>query len=140
MEHKSASNTIQQFRLDGKVSLVSGASRGIGRAMAEGLAGAGSDLVITGRKMETLLPVAQQITNETDRKVIPIQSDVGNLEEINSLVEQTVKNFSKIDVLVNNAGVNVRNPALEFSEEDWDFVTDVNLKGAFSWQKRVVTS
>ena len=131
MNHKTASNTIQQFRLEGKISLVSGASRGIGRSMAEGLAGAGSDLVITGRKMETLLPVAQQITNETDRKVIPIQSDVGNLEEINSLVEQTVKNFSKIDILVNNAGVNVRNPALEFSEEDWDFVTDVNLKGAF---------
>lgn len=131
MDHKSASGTIQQFRLDGKVSLVSGASRGIGRAMAEGLAGAGSDLVITGRKMETLLPVAQQITNETDRKVIPIQSDVGNLDEINSLVEQTVKSFNRIDVLVNNAGVNVRNPALEFSEEDWDFVTDVNLKGAF---------
>ena len=131
MNHKSASDTIQHFRLDGKVSLVSGASRGIGRAMAEGLAGAGSDLVITGRKIETLLTVAQQITNETDRKVIPIQSDVGNLDEIDSLVEQTIKGFGKIDILVNNAGVNVRNPALEFSEEDWDFVTDVNLKGAF---------
>ena len=131
MDHKSASDTIQHFRLDGKVSLVSGASRGIGKAMAEGLAGAGSDLVITGRKIETLLPVAQQIADETERKVIPIQSDVGNLDDIDSLVEDTVKGFGKIDVLVNNAGVNVRNPALEFSEEDWDFVTDVNLKGAF---------
>ncbi len=131
MNQKSASNTIRHFRLDGKVSLVSGASRGIGRAMAEGLAGAGSDLVIVGRKKDTLLPVAKQIANETDRKVIPIQSDVSNLDEIESLVEQTVECFGRIDVLVNNAGVNVRNPALEFSEEDWDFVTDVNLKGAF---------
>ena len=131
MNQNSAADTIGQFRLDGKVSLVSGASRGIGRAMAEGLAGAGSDLVIAGREIDTLTPVAKQITEETGRNVLPIQADVGNLQDIDTLVDQTVTTFGRLDVLVNNAGVNVRNPALEFSEEDWDFVTDVNLKGAF---------
>ncbi len=131
MDQKSAFNTIQHFRLDGKVCLVSGASRGIGRAMAEALAGAGSELVITGRDIETLVSVAQQIAVETGKRTLPIRADVADLDAIETLVEQTVESLGRIDVLVNNAGVNVRNPALEFSEEDWDFVTDVNLKGAF---------
>ena len=131
MNQNSAIAVIHQFRLDGKVSLVSGASRGIGLAMAEGLAGAGSELVIAGRNMTTLKPVAERIAAETGNAVLPIQTDVGNLAEIDELVAQTVETFGRLDVLVNNAGVNVRNPALEFTEADWDFVTDVNLKGAF---------
>lgn len=131
MNQKSATGIIQQFRLDGKVSLVTGASRGIGQAMAEGLAGAGSKLVIVGRKMETLQPVAEHIVKETGQNVLPIQADVSNLNEIEGLVSQTVERLGRLDVLVNNAGVNIRNPALEFTEADWDFVTDVNLKGAF---------
>ncbi len=128
---KSAVGTINQFRLDGKVSLVTGASRGIGFAMAEGLAGSGSELVLVGRKIETLKSVAEQIRAETGKTVFPIQADVGKLDEIEECVAQTLEQFGRIDVLVNNAGVNVRNPALEFSEADWDFVTDINLKGAF---------
>ena len=131
MNQKSATSMIEQFQLDGKVSLVTGASRGIGLAMAEGLAGAGSDIVIVGREIETLTPVAERIANETDKKILPIQADVSNLSEIDALVAETVATFGRLDVLVNNAGVNIRNPALEFTEADWDFVTDVNLKGAF---------
>ena len=131
MNQKSATGIVEQFRLDGKVSLVTGASRGIGLAMAEGLAGAGSDIVVVGREIETLTPVAEQIAGETGRNVLPIQADVSNLTEIDALVAQTVETFGRLDVLVNNAGVNIRNPALEFTEADWDFVTDVNLKGAF---------
>ena len=104
MNQKSAIGMIQQFQLDGKVGLVTGASRGIGLAMAEGLAGAGSDLVIVGRKIETLTPIAEQIANETDRKILPIQTDVSNLTEIDALVAQTVQTFGRLDVLVNNAG------------------------------------
>ena len=81
--------------------------------------------------METLTPVAERIANETGRKILPIQADVSNLAEIDALVAETVQTFGRLDVLVNNAGVNIRNPALEFTEADWDFVTDVNLKGAF---------
>lgn len=131
MNQKSATGIVDLFQLTDKVSLVTGASRGIGLAMAEGLAGAGSDLVIVGREMETLTPVAERINAETGREVLPLQADVSNLDEIDALVEETVEAFGKLDVLVNNAGVNRRNPALTFSEADWDFVTDVNLKGAF---------
>jgi len=131
MNQKSATGIVEQFRLDGKVSLVTGASRGIGLAMAEGLAGAGSDLVVVGREIETLTPVAERIADETGRNILPIQADVSNLTEIDTLVEQTVETLGGLDVLVNNAGVNIRNPALEFTEADWDFVTDINLKGAF---------
>ena len=131
MNQKSAADTIKHFRLDGKVSLVSGASRGIGKAMAKGLAGAGSQLVIAGRQIDTLAALAEEITAETEKKVLPIQADVGNLQEIERLVEKTVQTFGRLNVLVNNAGVNIRNPALDFTEEDWDFVTDINLKGAF---------
>ena len=90
MNQKSATATIQQFQLDGKVSLVSGASRGIGLAMAEGLAGAGSNLAIVGRKLDTLTPIAEQITAETGKTVLPIQADVGNLTEIDAVVAKTV--------------------------------------------------
>ena len=131
MSQKPATDMIQQFQLNGKVSVVTGASRGIGLAMAEGLAGAGADLVIVGREMETLTPIAKRIVDETDRKILPIQADVSDLAEIDALVAQTVETFGRLDILVNNAGVNIRNPALEFTEADWDFVTDVNLKGAF---------
>ena len=131
MNQKSAVDTVKHFSLDNKVSLISGASRGIGRAMAEGLAGAGSNLVIAGREQDTLNTVADEITDQTGRKIVPIQADISKLDEIDSLVKETVEIFGKIDVLVNNAGVNIRNPALDFNESDWDFVTDINLKGAF---------
>ena len=131
MNQKSAVDTVKHFNLDNKVSLVSGASRGIGRAMAEGLAGAGSNLVIAGREQETLNTVAAEITDQTGRKIVPVQADISKLDEIDSLVKETVDTFGKLDVLVNNAGVNIRNPALDFNESDWDFVTDINLKGAF---------
>lgn len=127
----SAIGVIDQLRLDEQVSIVTGASRGIGLALAEGLAGAGSDLVVVGRKMETLQPVAEQISAESGRQVLPIQADIGNLNQIDTLIEKTMDEFGKINVLINNAGINAREPAVTYSESDWDAVTDVNLKGTF---------
>ena len=131
MMQTSAIRTIDKFRLDDKVSIVTGASRGIGLAMAEGLAGAGSKLVIVGRRLEALQSIAERIANESGRHVIPVQADVGNFDDIGRIVEQTMAQFGRIDVLVNNAGINVRRPAEEYTEADWDTVTDVNLKGTF---------
>ncbi len=131
MRQASAVGMINTFRLDDKVSIVTGASRGIGLAMAEGLAGAGSDLVIVGRNIETLNPVAERIANESGRQVLPIQTDIGNMDEIEPLVKQAMDRFGKINVLVNNAGINARNPAEAYTEADWDAVTDVNIKGTF---------
>jgi NAD(P)-dependent dehydrogenase (short-subunit alcohol dehydrogenase family) len=127
----SAIGTINKFRLDGKVSIVTGASRGIGLAMAEALAGAGSDLAIVGRKIETLEPVAERIAHETQRQALPIQADIGNLNELDGIVNQTLERFGKINVLINNAGINARRPAEEYTVEDWDAVTNVNLRGTF---------
>ena len=131
MGQTSAIGTINTFRLDGKVSVVTGASRGIGLAMAEGLAGAGSDLVIVGRKINTLTPIAERVASETGQQVLPVQADVGELAQIERVVEQAMGRFGQIDVLVNNAGLNVRRPAEEYAPADWDMVTGVNLKGAF---------
>ena len=127
----SAIEMIRKFRLDDKVSIVTGASRGIGLAMAESLAGAGSDLVIVGRKIETLNPVAERIASESGRQVLPIQADIGKLDELDAIVDGAMNRFGKINVLVNNAGINARQPAEDYTEADWDAVTDVNLKGTF---------
>ncbi len=124
-------DTIKQFSLAGKVAIVTGASRGLGEAMAFSLAGAGADLAIFGREQNTIDEAAQRIKDATGRKVLPLVADVGSVKEIEAGVQRVVAEFGQIDILVNNAGINVRIPAMEISEEDWDAVIDVNLKGAF---------
>ena len=124
-------DTFKQFSLAGKVAIVTGASRGIGEAMAFALAGAGADLAITGREQNTIDDAAQRIASATGRKVLPLVADAGSVPSIEATVAAVAKEFGQIDVLVNNAGINKRIPALEISEEDWDAVIDVDLKGAF---------
>ena len=124
-------DTIKQFSLEGKIAIVTGASRGLGEAMAFALAGAGADLAIFGRQQSTIDDAAQRIKDATGRKVMPIVSDVGNVKSLEADVQSVVKEFGQIDILLNNAGINKRIPAMEISEEDWDAVIDVNLKGAF---------
>jgi NAD(P)-dependent dehydrogenase (short-subunit alcohol dehydrogenase family) len=126
-----AYRTIDRFSLQGKVSLVTGASRGLGRAIAEALAGAGSDVVLTGRQMQTLAPVASAIRERTGRRIVPIEMDMGNLISIRATVDSTLKEFGCLNVLVNNAAINSRMPAADYTEEAWDSVTNVNSKGAF---------
>jgi NAD(P)-dependent dehydrogenase (short-subunit alcohol dehydrogenase family) len=126
-----AYGTIESFRLDGKVSLVTGASRGLGMAIAEALAGAGSDVVLTGRQMKTLAPVAAAISEKTGQRIVPIEMDMGNLFSIRATVDTVLKEFGCLNILVNNAAINSRMPATEYTEEAWDSVTNVNAKGAF---------
>ena len=109
----TAWSTIESFRLDGKVSLVTGASRGLGKAIAEALAGAGSDVVLTGRQMKTLLPVADAIREKTGRRVLPIEMDMARLPSITATVDSALKEFGCLDILVNNAAINIRMPAVE---------------------------
>lgn len=124
-------DTLKQFSLAGKVAIVTGASRGLGEAMAFALAGAGADLAIFGREQNTIDDAAQRIIDTTGRKVLPLVADVGSVKAIETSVAAVQKEFGKIDILVNNAGINKRIPAMEISEEDWDAVIDVDLKGAF---------
>jgi NAD(P)-dependent dehydrogenase (short-subunit alcohol dehydrogenase family) len=121
---------MQRFRLDGRVALVTGASRGIGNAIALGLAGAGADVALAGRDAATLEPVAEDIRS-LGRRALPVTLDVGRLEQHQPAVERVLGELGQIDILVNNAGINIRKDALEVRPEEWDAVLDANLKGAF---------
>ncbi len=122
---------LTQFRLDGKTALVTGASRGLGKAMALALAGAGAEVALAGRKLESLEPVAEEIEAALGRRALCVPLDVADLEGHAPAVERIVAELGHLDILVNNAGVNVRNESLEYTPADWDFVTDANLKGTF---------
>jgi len=117
------------FSVEDKVTLVSGASRGIGKAIAKGFAGRGARVIITGRDEQTLAAAAEEIS--VNGNVEPRVCDVASVESVRQTVEQVHQSYGRIDTLVSVAGVNIRQPATEFSEEDYSFVLDINLKGAF---------
>jgi len=121
---------LEQFRLDGQVALVTGASRGLGEAMALALAAAGADVALAGREAHTLEPVAAEV-RALGRRALCLPLDVGNLDEIPPAVERVVSELGQIDILVNNAGCNVRKESIDYTPADWDTVLDTNLKGAF---------
>ena len=119
---------LDQFRLDNKVAMVTGCNRGLGKAMALGLAEAGAD--IAGVFHSTASGVETEIT-ALGRRFAGIQADLGNPGSVQSIVDQAVEKLGRVDILVNNAGTIRRNPALEFTEDDWDQVMNVNLKSLF---------
>jgi dehydrogenase/reductase SDR family protein 4 len=115
-------------RLPGKVALVTGASRGIGRAIAETFAREGAFVVICGRRQDTLDAVAQEI----GPRVMPVACHVGHPEDIRKLVETTLAEFGRIDILINNAATNVaQGPCLQTTDAQFDKMIDINLKSAF---------
>ncbi len=118
------------FDLTGKVALVTGGSRGIGRGIALGLANAGADVAICSRVEETVKKTATEIEN-LGSKSLPIQADVAKVADINAMAAKVMDEFGHIDILVNVAGLNIRMPAVEYTEEQWDVILDANLKGTF---------
>jgi dehydrogenase/reductase SDR family protein 4 len=119
------------FSLKDKNALITGASRGIGRVLAIGLAQAGADVAIASRKLPDLEKTAEEI-RKTGRKCIAIPTHVGRIEEINNLVKRVVDEFGKIDILVNNAATNPSMaPAIDVDDRAWDSVMNLNLKGLF---------
>lgn len=122
---------LNKFHLPGKVALITGASRGIGRVIALGFAEAGADVVLVSRKLPDLEAVAQEVTR-TGRKALPISANVRNLPEIEDVVKKTVAQFKRIDILVNNAGTNpVFGSVFKIDEKAWDVTIGLNLKGYF---------
>ena len=115
-------------KLDQKVAIVTGASRGIGKQIALTFASEGADVVIAD--VIDMEATAQEI-RDLGGGVIPVKVDVSKKAQVKNLVDTTIDNFKKIDILVNNAGVILNAPLLEMSEEDWDTVQSVNLKGTF---------
>jgi len=122
---------LSRFSLEGKVALVTGASRGIGRATAIGFAEAGADVVVASRKLPDLEKVADEVRAKGG-KAMPIAAHMGRLDQIKSLVEKIMNEFGHIDILVNNAGTNPSMAtALEAEERLWDSVINLNLKGLY---------
>jgi gluconate 5-dehydrogenase len=122
--------TENLFDLTGKVAVVTGASRGLGQYLGRALAAAGADLAITSRRMPDLKQFQAEIES-IGRRVLPLELDLLDAVSIRAAADAASSHFGKIDVLVNNAGCNVRKPALDVSWDDWNLVLDTNLRGSF---------
>ena len=124
------------FQLDNKVAIVTGASKGIGEAMARGLAEFGAKVVISSRKQEAIDAVAESFKND-GLEAIAIAANMGNVEEAHALVDQTVDAYGGIDIIINNAAANpVFGPIQNTEERAFDKILDVNLKGPFELCKK----
>ena len=129
--------SIVDFSLDGKVALVAGGSRGIGRVIALTFAEAGADVAISARKLPDLETVAEEV-RATGRKALAVSSHIAEVEESTNLVETVQKEFGRIDILVNNAGTNpYPGPLIDAEEWAWDVTMNVNLKGPFMLSQMV---
>jgi len=116
--------------LTGKVALVTGASRGIGRVTALTLAEHGADVVVCARSAELLTEVASQI-EALGRRALAVTADVSKTADIENLLEKALATFGRVDILVNNAGITRDGLLMRMKDEDWDSVLDTNLKSAF---------
>ncbi len=121
-----------------KTAVVTGGSRGIGKAIAEVLARRGAQVVIAGRQIDTAETTAAELSGLTGQAVMALQADVADPASVKALLDQVLARFPRLDILVNNAGV-VRDTLLvRMDEADWDLVLDVNLKGAYLCSKAAI--
>jgi len=122
-------------RLKGKIALVTGSTKGIGKAIAFELAKEGANVVINSRNQSEADKVTHQIHDQVGVKTLALRTDVSNIEEVKTLMKKTVDYFGRIDILINNAGVFEICPFLQISEDTWDKIIDINLKGTFLCSK-----
>jgi NAD(P)-dependent dehydrogenase (short-subunit alcohol dehydrogenase family) len=129
-------NILESFRLDGKKALVTGGSKGLGYVMAEALAQAGADVAIVSRTLDDCQKAAREISERTGRKIAALEADVAKSEEVDMLAREVENELGQIDILINNAGINIRGAAPELLESDWDAVIAINLKAPFLCARR----
>jgi 3-oxoacyl-[acyl-carrier protein] reductase len=125
------------MKLEGKIALVTGASRGIGREIALGLAKQGADVVVNYSGSEERANQVVAEIKELGRNAIAVQCDVSNGESVANMVKATIDTYGKLDILVNNAGITKDNLLMRMKEEEWDDVININLKGVFLCTKAV---
>ncbi|MCL6463901.1 MAG: glucose 1-dehydrogenase [Bacillota bacterium] len=118
------------FDLTGQTAIVTGTSRGLGQYFARALANAGADLVITSRRRDSLVEFESEMRS-LGRRVLSLELDVRDHTSIERMAKEAIAAFGQIHILVNNAGCNVRKPALDVTWDDWNLVLDTNLRGSF---------
>ncbi len=123
--------SLDLFKLDGRVALITGGNRGLGFEMAKALAEAGADVVVTSRQSEKALASATTLAGATGRRTLGLTVDVTDAQQVEAMVQSVIQEFGHIDILVNNAGINIRKPLEEFDEASWDLVQNTNLKAPF---------
>ena len=126
------------MRFENKTAIVTGASRGIGFETARQLALQGADIAICATKLETAQEAARKIADESGRAVHPFQTNVADTAQATEFVNQAVEKLGKLDLLVNNAGVTRDGLLIKMTEQAWDDVIDINLKGVFNVTKAAV--
>ncbi len=125
------------FSLKGKVALVTGGGRGIGKFIATGLAEAGADIILTSRKLKDLEETAGQLATDFKVKAVAIASDMAKEDTVESMLQEAMKKFGRIDILVNNAGATWGAPTLDFPLEKWDQLFNVNVRGVWVLTQKV---
>lgn len=123
--------SLEIFKLNGRVALVTGGNRGLGFVMAKALAEAGAEVVVTSRHLENAQKSAATITAATGQRALGLEVDVTDAQQVETMVQAVLQTCGHIDILVNNAGINIRKPIEEFDEASWDLVQDTNLKAPF---------
>lgn len=131
-------SVMDSFRVDGRVALVTGGSKGLGYSMGLALAQAGADVALCARNEAEVKSAAAEIAAQTGRRAEGYQCDVVDQNSVRKLFDECERDFGKVDILINNAGVNVRKPTAEQTEDDWDSVVDISVKGAFFCSQRAL--
>jgi 2-deoxy-D-gluconate 3-dehydrogenase len=121
---------LDQFSLKGKSGIVTGGGTGLGKGMATALTQAGGAVLLVGRRMDVLEKAAREL-GKAGAPVVPFSADLSKMADVPKIVDKAVKEFGKVDFLINNAGTIRRAPCEDFSEADWDVVLETNLKGPF---------
>lgn len=119
------------FALEGKTALVTGGTKGLGRVMADTLAAAGANVAICSRNADEAESVASEIASASGRQTLGLRCDVSDSAQVQEMVAAIESQLGGIDILIANAGINIRKDTFDLTEDDWDAVIDINLKGAF---------
>lgn len=128
-------NVLDTFRLDGKTALVTGGTKGLGLAMAHALAQAGANIALCSRNLTEAKEAARGIADASGRRAEGFETDITRRDSVEQLARSIEQSLGTVDILINNAGCNIRKPIHELTEEDWDFVVDTSAKGSFLCSK-----
>jgi NAD(P)-dependent dehydrogenase (short-subunit alcohol dehydrogenase family) len=130
-------NVLDIFKLTGRTALVTGGSKGLGFAMARALAGAGANVVIISRNLTEAQEAVDSIIAETGVEGLALERDVSDRDQVEDMTRASLDRFGQIHILLNNAGINIRKPVLEFEDSEWQQVMDINLTGPFLCSRAV---